>query len=167
MTTANGDLPADIIIWCAPSTPTSLRAPSGLRRMPLSRTFLTLDEADLDLEDEILIHSNPPIRMWRSASGQWTVEHGAGEDPIMAIARLGLDLRAAITARWTQSPVDLVQQCHWGWQWQTWTSALTVPGVAPRNGVYFAGAHAHAGGSLELIGMATAAIAESIGPQAR
>ncbi len=167
VTTSNGDIRADMVIWCAPSPPASLPAPTGLRRMPLSRTFLALNESELDLSDEILVHSNPPIRLWRSAPGQWTVEHSSGEDPIMAIARLGLDLRAAITARWTQSPVDLVQQCHWGWQWQTWTSALTVPGVAPRNGVHFAGAHAHAGGSLELIGMATAAIAESIGPEAR
>ncbi|MBC7629997.1 MAG: UDP-galactopyranose mutase, partial [Flavobacterium sp.] len=48
-----------------------------------------------------------------------------------------------------------------------WTTALELPGVAPRGGVYFAGAHAHPGGTLEAIGMATAAIAEAVGPSAR
>lgn len=165
--TSGGVIPADVVIWCAPDVPTPLPAPTGLRRIPASRTYLALDESGLDLAEEIFIHANPPARLWRSSPGQWTIEHGSGEDPVMAIARLGLDLRAAITGRWTQSPVELVTQCHWGWQWQNWGSALSVPGVAPGGGVYFAGAHAHPGGSLELIGMATAAIADAVGPAPR
>jgi phytoene dehydrogenase-like protein len=42
-----------------------------------------------------------------------------------------------------------------------------LPGVNPTGGVYLAGAHAHPGSSLELIGMATAAIAAAIGPAPR
>ena len=56
---------------------------------------------------------------------------------------------------------------HWGWAWSRWTTAFDLPGVAPTGGLYFAGAHAHPGGSLEAIGMATAAIADDVGPAAR
>ena len=56
---------------------------------------------------------------------------------------------------------------HWGWAWQGWPSIDEHPGVGPSAGVHFAGAHAWSGGTPEQIGMATAAIAESVGAAAR
>jgi phytoene dehydrogenase-like protein len=56
---------------------------------------------------------------------------------------------------------------HWGWTWSRWTTAFDLPGVAPSGGLYLAGAHAHPGGSLEAVGMATAAIAADVGPATR
>jgi phytoene dehydrogenase-like protein len=41
------------------------------------------------------------------------------------------------------------------------------PGVASSGGLYFAGAHAHPGGTLEGIGLATAAIAADVGQAPR
>ena len=138
-----------------------------MRLIPASRTYLTLDPAAPDLADEILVHANPPIRVWTSAPGQWTVEHRSGEDPVIAMARCGIDVRPYIVNRWDQTPSQLVTQCHWGWEWQLWTTAVRIPGVNPVGGVFFAGAHAHPGGSLEMVGMATAAIAEAVGPAPR
>lgn len=154
---------ADYVIWAAPTWPTPLPEPREMRRIPSARTYLSLDPDTPGLSDDMFIHSNPPIRMWTSGPGQWTVEHRGGEDPILAMARCGLDLRKRIIHRWDQSPVALVTQGHWGWVWQGWSTAASIPGVNPRGGLYFAGAHAHPGTSLELIGMATAAIAEQIG----
>lgn len=165
--TSGGVIPADLVVWCAPNLPTPMKAIDEMRLIPSSRTYVTLDDSAPDLPDEILVHSNPPVRMWTSSPGQWTIEHERGEDPLVAMARCGLDIRTAVTARWEQSPAELVRQCHWGWQWQRWRTALALPGVNPTGGVYLAGAHAHPGGSLELIGMATAAIAAAIGPAPR
>lgn len=165
--TSGGVIPADIVIWCAPNQPSPLPPSREVRLIPASRTYLTLDAAAPDLADEVLVHANPPIRMWTSSSGQWTIEHRSGEDPVVVMARLGFDVRPYIVNRWDQSPSELVAQCHWGWEWQRWTTAVRVPGVAPTGGVFFAGAHAHPGGSLEMIGMATAAIAEAVGPAPR
>ncbi|MDQ3158080.1 MAG: FAD-dependent oxidoreductase [Actinomycetota bacterium] len=165
--TSGGVIPADVVIWCAPNHPTPLPRSPELRLIPASRTYLTLDPAAPDLADEILVHSNPPIRMWTSAPGQWTIEHRSGEDPVVVMARCGIDIRPYVVSRWDQTPSQLVTQCHWGWEWQLWTTAVRIPGVNPVGGVFFAGAHAHPGGSLEMIGMATAAIAEAVGPAPR
>lgn len=164
--TAGGVIPADIVIWCSPNQPTPLKPSPELRVIPASRTYLTLGP-DASLAEEMLIHANPPIRVWTSAPGQWTVEHRSGEDPVNVMARFGVDIRPHILQRWDQSPTELVTRCHWGWQWQGWTTGTRIPGVASGGGVYLAGAHAHPGGSLEMIGMATAAIAEAIGPVPR
>lgn len=161
--TSDGVIPADIVIWCAPNHPPPLRPSPELRSIPASRTYVTLDDTSLGGAEEIFIHANPPVRMWKSEPGRWTIEHGRGEDVLMSMARCGLDLRDLIVDSWEQAPIDLVGQCHWGWQWQGASTAFNLPGVKPTGGVYLAGAHAHPGGSLEMIGMATAAIAEAVG----
>lgn len=165
--TSGGVIPADLVVWCAPNQPTPLPASRELRLIPASRAYLTLGPDAPDLPDEILVHANPPIRMWTSAPGQWTLEHRSGEDPVDALVRCGIDLREFILDRWDQSPSELVRQCHWGWEWQRWSTAVRVPGIKPSGGVFLAGAHAHPGGSLELIGMATAAIAGAVEPVPR
>lgn len=154
---------ADYLVWAAPSWPVSVPPCRELPRIPSARVHLVLDPAAPDLAPEIAVHSNPPIRMWTSAPGQWTIAHRGGEDPVIAMVRCGLDLRDYIVDRWDQSPVDLVTLGHWGWVWQGWSTAFNRPGIDPQGGLYFAGAHAHPGTSLELIGMATAAIAGHIG----
>lgn len=161
--TDQGVLPAEIVIWCAPNHPLGLRGSPEMRTIPASRTYVTVDDSSFGDADEILIHANPPMRMWRTEPGRWTIEHGRGEDVFMAMARCGFDLRALVIDSWEQAPAELVRQCHWGWQWQGTSTAFAMPGVNPTGGVYFAGAHAHPGGSLEMIGMATSAIAEAIG----
>ncbi len=159
--------PADAVVWCAPSWPAPLPAPRTMPLIPAARTFVTLSPGAPELPDEVLVHANPPIRLWSGHDGTWTIEHRSGEDVLDALVRFGIDLREHVTARADLSPTDLVRLGHWGWAWQGWTTALELPGVAPTGGLHFAGAHAHPGGSLEAIGMATAAIAEHIGPAPR
>lgn len=160
-------VPADVVVWCAPTWPAPLPPPRTMPVIPAARTFLTLSPDAPAMPDETLAHANPPLRMWSGPDGRWTIEHRSGEDPLRALVRLGLDLRPFVTARSDLSPVELVKLGHWGWAWQGWTTALELPGVAPVGGLYFAGAHAHPGGSLEAIGMATAAIAGDVGAAPR
>lgn len=158
---------ADVVVWCAPTLPASLPRVRMLPVIPASRTLLVLGPDAPPMPDETLVHANPPVRILTAGDGRWTLEHHSGEDPVLALARFGLDLRAHVVSRTTVSPGELVTLAHWGWAWSTWTTAFDLPGVAPTGGLYFAGAHAHPGGSLEAVGMATAAIAADVGPVAR
>jgi phytoene dehydrogenase-like protein len=160
-------VPADVVVWCAPTRPACLPRVRMMPVIPASRTFVTLDADAPALADEVLVHTDPPMRLFTAGEGRWTIEHHSGEDPLEAMARLGVDLRKHVTSRSSLSPSELVTRGHWGWAWNTWTTAFDLPGVAPTGGLYFAGAHAHPGGTLEAIGMATAAIAADVGPVSR
>jgi phytoene dehydrogenase-like protein len=160
-------LPAEVVLWCAPSWPAPLPAPRTMQVIPASRTLITLADDAPELPEEILVHANPPIRLFSGRKGEWTIEHRSGEDVLDALVRFGIDVRDHVTSRTDFTPSDLVRLGHWGWAWQGLSTAWELPGVAPSGGLYFAGAHAHPGGSLEAIGMATAAIAEDIGPASR
>ncbi len=168
------ELPADVVVWCAPQWPDPLPAPTLAPAIPACRTFVRVDPAAIDLPDDVVVHANPPLRLWHSGGGRWTVTHLAGESPLDALARAGIDLRPGLMAHpVTWSPSDLVRVGHWGWQWQRWSTLDDVPGVGrPRTDLFLAGAHAWPstalfGGSVEEIGMATAAIADHLGPAPR
>jgi len=171
-----GPIDADVVVWCAPEWPRPLPQPSLSPAIPACRTFVTLDPGASEiamLPDDVVVHANPPIRLWHAGDGRWTLIHLAGEDPLPALARAGLDLRPHVmTDPVTFSPSDLVRLGHWGWQWLNWSSIDAFPGVAPRDDVYLAGAHAWpsgllGGGTVEEIGMTTAAIADRLGPAPR
>lgn len=161
--TSRRTVPADIVVWCAPNRPAPLSPVQLMPVIPASRSLIALSADAPPMPDEILVHANPPIRMWSGGDGLWTIEHRSGEDPLRALVRFGIDVRPYVEEQIDLNPSDLVGIGHWGWAWRGWTSAFEVPGVAPTGGLYFAGAHAHPGATLEGIGMATASIAEAIG----
>jgi phytoene dehydrogenase-like protein len=158
---------ADVVVWCAPIWPEPLPRQRLLPVIPASRTLLTLSADAPAMPDEVLVHTNPPIRLWTSGGNRWTLAHRSGEDPLNALVRFGLDLRPHVVQRSELTPSDLVAMGHWGWALSSWRTALEIPGVAPAGGLYFAGAHAHPGGTLEGIGLATAAIAGAVGQAPR
>lgn len=161
--TADEVLDADVVAWCAGAWPASLPEPSLLPRIPAHRTLLRLPlDAPLPAAD-LAVHSDPPMRVWESAPGCWTVAHLNPEDPLVALARVGIDLRDVVLERRDLRPRDLVRTGHWGWQWQTWRTVARRPGPGLPEGLLMAGAHAHPGGSVEEIGMATEALAEQLG----
>jgi UDP-galactopyranose mutase len=169
--TQDEQLDADVVIWCVPTWPAPLPDPPGIPAIPASRTLLTLGEAAPDLPLDLLAHADPPVRAWSEGSPQWTLAHHNAEDPVIALARVGVDIRDHVVDRHDLSPSDLVRLGHWGWTWQGWTTLFDRPGVgtAQRYGgtFFMAGAHAHPGGTIEEVGSATAAIAEAIGPAPR
>ena len=165
--TSRRTVPADHVVWCAPDRPAPLSPVQLMPVIPASRSFVALSSDAPPMPDEILVHANPPIRMWSGSDGLWTIEHRSGEDPLRALARFGIDVRPYLEEQVDLNPSQLVGLGHWGWAWRGWGSMFELPGVAPSGGLYFAGAHAHPGASLEGIGMATASIAEAIGPAPR
>ena len=169
--TQDEKLDADVVVWCAPTWPASLPDPPGIPAIPASRTLLTLDAAAPELPLDLLAHCDPPVRAWSDGSHQWTLAHHNAEDPVIALARVGVDIRDHVADRHDLSPSDLVRLGHWGWTWQGWTTLFDRPGVGKdqRFGgtLYMAGAHAHPGGTIEEIGSATATIAAAIGPAPR
>ncbi len=158
---------ADIVIWCAPTWPAPLNQPRGMPAIPASRTLLVLDADAPELPPDVLTHGDPPVHLWSDSPGQWTLAHHNAEDPVTALARVGIRIKDHVVERHDLSPADLVRLGHWGWVWQGWTTLFDRPGVGTSKrlgGTFFmAGAHAHPGGTIEEIGSATAAIAEAIG----
>ncbi|MGI9084512.1 MAG: phytoene desaturase family protein [Aeromicrobium sp.] len=169
--TQDDQLDADVVVWCAPTWPAPLRSPRGMPAIPASRTLITLDDDAPELPLDLLAHGNPPVHAWGDGSGRWTLAHHNAENPVIALARVGVRLKDHVVEQHDLSPTDLVRLGHWGWTWQGWTTLFDRPGVGKKQRfgetLFMAGAHAHPGGTIEEIGSATAAIAEAIGPAPR
>ena len=161
--TDQGAVPADLVIWCAPRLPTPVSLPPGLPIIPASRTLIRLGPDAPDLPADVIAHGNPPLHLWNSGTDAWTIAHHNAEDPLVALVRVGIDLRNHVIERHDLSPVDLVAMGTWGWQWQGWMTVGTRPSRGYGDTLYFAGANAHPGATLERIGSATATIAERVG----
>lgn len=160
--TSNGAVPADIVVWCAPP-PASWPVDRRLRPVvPACRTRLLVRPGAGPETDDVMVHLPDPVRIFRCHGDAWTAVHRSA-DPWPAISAAGIDPDDVI-ATTTDSPEDVARRGHPGWQWAGWRTTLRRPGVAPRHGLFHAGAHAHPGTGLELAGMATAAIAAAIGP---
>jgi phytoene dehydrogenase-like protein len=158
-----GVIAADLVVWCAPRVPQTMAQPSGLPVIPASRMLLRLGQDAPPLPADVLAHSDPPIQLWNSERDVWTLTHHNAEDPLIALVRVGIDLRPHVIERHDVSPVELVGMGAWGWQWQGWMTAGSRPRTGFADTLYFAGANAHPGATIERIGSATAAIAERIG----
>ncbi|HUQ00269.1 MAG TPA: FAD-dependent oxidoreductase [Aeromicrobium sp.] len=161
--TDTGELAADLVVWCAPRTPHPVPEPRGLPIIPASRTLIRLSPDAPRLPLDVVAHSKPPMHLWSDGSDRWTIAHHNAEDPLIALVRVGIDLRRHVLERHDLSPVELVSMGAWGWQWQGWRTAGTRPSTAFEDTLFFAGANAHPGATIEMIGSQTAAIAERIG----
>ena len=139
--------------------------------IPASRTLLLLGVDAPELPHDLVFHGKPAVRLWSDGSSAVTVAHHNAEDPLTALKRAGLRLEEHVLERHDLGPADLVRMAHWGWAWQGWSTVTDRPSTdATRrfgDTLFMAGAHAHPGGTIEEIGMATAAIAERIGAAPR
>ncbi|MGH3459618.1 phytoene desaturase family protein [Aeromicrobium sp.] len=169
--TQDDHLDADVVVWCAPTLPAPIPEPRGLPAIPASRTLITLADDAPELPLDLIAHSNPPVHVWSDGSPQWTLAHHNAEDPVIALARVGIRIKDHVVEQHDLGPAELVRLGHWGWTWQAWTTLFDRPGVGAgqRLGgtLFMAGAHAHPGGTIEEIGSATAVIADAIGPAPR
>jgi phytoene dehydrogenase-like protein len=161
--TDGGTLEADLVVWAGPRLPTPVPTPYGLPLIPASRTLIRLGPDAPDLPRDVMAHSNPPMQLWSDGSDAWTITHHNAEDPLIALVRVGIDLRPHVVERHDLTPVELVSLGAWGWQWQNWRTTRTRPISAFDDTVFFAGANAHPGPTIEMIGSQTAAIAERVG----
>lgn len=165
--TDGGVIPADLVVWTAPRTPPQSPEPHGVPAIPAARTLVRLGPTAPELPRDVVAHGNPPLHLWSDGSDRWTIAHHNAEDPLTALVRVGIDLRAHVIERHDLSPVELVTMGGWGWQWHGWHTSQTRPSVGFEGTLLFAGANARPGSSIEMIGSATAAIAERLGKAPR
>lgn len=163
VSTDGGTIKADLVIWAGPRLPKPVPMPYGLPLIPASRTLIRLGPDAPDLPRDLMAHSNPPMQLWSDGSDAWTITHHNAEDPLIALVRVGIDLRSHVVERHDLAPVELVSLAAWGWQWQNWRATGTRPVSAFDDTVFFAGANAHPGPTIEMIGSQTATIAERLG----
>jgi len=163
VSTDGGTIAADLVVWAGHRLPAQVPAPRGLPLIPASRTLIRLGRDAPDLPADVMAHSRPPVQLWSDGSDAWTIAHHNAEDPLIALVRVGIDLRPHVVERHDLAPVELVSHGAWGWQWQNWRTTSTRPTSALEETVFFAGANAHPGPTIEMIGAQTASIAERVG----
>ena len=128
-----------------------------------------------DLPHELVIHGEQTLvlrTLGIAPEGHhaWTVQtRGPREDdPLLALARHGLDVRGQVVTRLDRSPRDLVGA--WGgtplgvvWQGRATVRRRLGPRT-PIDGVYAAGSHATPGSGLPYVGLSAALVAQVVGP---
>lgn len=62
-------VPADVVVWCAPTWPAPLPPPRLMPVIPASRTLVALSPDAPSMPGEILVHSNPRSVCGRAATG--------------------------------------------------------------------------------------------------
>jgi len=176
--TADGTVDADVVVCAVDPRRLPALAPYVERTMPAippGITHLGLEGPVPELPPELVLHGDPLLVVrpgGRAPAGcsAWTV-HARGtllEDPLLALARHGLDVRGQVVSRVDRSPRDLVE--GWGgspmgvrWQGRATVRRRLGP-TTPVRGVYAAGAHATPGADIPFVGLSAALVAEAVGP---
>jgi UDP-galactopyranose mutase len=176
--TTAGDLDADVVV-CAVD-PRSLPALAGsVRRttpaIPAAATYVGVAGQVRDLPHELVIHGDPTLvlrTLGRAPDGRhaWVVQTRGRhhEDPLAALARHGIDVRAQVVTRVDLSARDQVER--WGgsplgvlWQGRGTVRRRLGPRT-PIAGVYAAGSHATPGSGLPYVGLSASLVAQVVGP---
>ncbi len=182
VSTAAGDLDADVVVCAVDPRRLPALAPYVVRTMPAIPPVVVhvgLDalpaELSADLPHELVLHGDPTLVVRTGgrapAGGSAVTVHGRGrlsEDVLRALARHRIDLRPHVVTRVDRSPRDQVER--WGgspmgvlWQGRATVRQRLGPGT-PVPGVYAAGAHATPGAGLPFVGLSAALVAAEVGP---
>jgi phytoene dehydrogenase-like protein len=173
-----GELAADVVVCAIDPRRLPTLLPCADRTMPAIppvTTYLGLEGDVPDLGPEAVFHGDPMIVVRTGGVAPegcqaWTV-HARGklvEDMLVALVRVGLDVRDQVRVRLDRSPRALVES--WGgspegvlWQGRNTVRHRLGP-TTPIQGVYAAGAHATPGAGLPFVGLSAAQVAATIGP---
>ena len=161
-----GELAADVVVCAVDPRRLPALAPYVVRTTPAIPPALChvgLEGEVRDLPHELVVHGDALLTVrtrGRAPDGRhaWTVASRGrlSEDPLTALARHGLDVRAQVVTRLDRSPRDLVDL--WGGTplGVQWAGRATVRRrLGPRTpvaGVYAAGSHASPGSGLPFVG---------------
>jgi UDP-galactopyranose mutase len=178
VTTTVGQLDADVVVSAVdPRGLPSLAA--HVRRttvaVPAATTYLGLEGEVRDLPHEVVIHGEQTLVLrttGRAPEGShgWSVQTRGRreEDPLVVLARHGLDVRGQVVARVDRTPRDLVER--WGgtplgvlWQGRATVRRRLGPRT-PIEGVFTAGSHAAPGSGLPYVALSAALVAQAVGP---
>jgi phytoene dehydrogenase-like protein len=178
VTTTVGQIDADVVVSAV--DPRGLPALAAhVRRttvaVPAATTYLGLEGEVRDLPHEVVIHGEQTLVLrttGRAPEGShgWSVQTRGRreEDPLVALARHGLDVRGQVVARVDRTPRDLVER--WGgtplgvlWQGRATVRRRLGPRT-PIEDVYTAGSHAAPGSGLAYVALSAALVAQAVGP---
>ncbi|MEP7089898.1 MAG: FAD-dependent oxidoreductase [Nocardioidaceae bacterium] len=180
VTTDQGTLDADVVVCAIDPRGLPALAPYVARTMPAIPPMvchLGLEGELPDLPHEVVLHggAQDPTLVVRThgtapeGGAAWTVlvRGRRPEDVVLTMARAGLDVRRQVVSRVDRSPHDQVEElggAAYGVLWQGRATIVRKLESAPFEGVYAAGVHAAAGAGLPFVGLASAVVAERVGP---
>ncbi|MDQ4084882.1 MAG: FAD-dependent oxidoreductase [Actinomycetota bacterium] len=162
----------------APSARTPLRdvdrtipaVPPGVTHLGLTATAtVPMLDSELVLHDETSTLVVRPEDHAPPGHLAWTVlrRGNIGENTLDALARRGIDVREQVVARVDRSPVEIVRSADGSSNGVRWAGPRTVSWRAnnqtPVRGLYCAGASAHPGAGIPLVGLGAALVAELVG----
>ena len=175
--TDSGAIDADVVV-CAIDPRRLPRLEPMVRRtmpaLPPVVSHLGLRGDVPDLPHEVVLHGDPSIVVRTNGSAPsggaaWTLL-GRGrlaEDIVTALARRGIDVRAALEVRIDRSPRELVETwggSPYGVLWQGRTTVERRAGTTtPWPNVFCAGAHATPGAGVPFVGLGAALVAQAVG----
>jgi UDP-galactopyranose mutase len=127
-----------------------------------------------DLPAEVVYHGDP-LLVLRTGGGApnghraWTLlrRGSAQEDPLVTLARRGLDVRPRVVTRVDRSPVDILEESDgspYGLAWEGWRRAVARAGLGhPVPGLYCIGASMHPGAGVPYVAWGAAHVADLVG----
>ncbi len=175
--TEEGPVDADHVVCAIDPRRLPVLAPHVARTMPAMPPVVThvgLAGEQEELPAEVVLHGDPLLVIRTGGAAPeghrcWTLlaRGRLAEDPLVALARAGLDVRRDVVARVDRGPRDLVERWGGSPQGVLWQGRRTVRRrLGPRTpvpGVYAAGAHATPGAGLPFVGLSAALVAQVVG----
>jgi UDP-galactopyranose mutase len=128
------------------------------------------------LAPEVVLHGDPLLVVRTSGTAPeggaaWTVltrgRRRRDEDVVDLLAGAGIDVRRQVVVRLDRSPAEQVHDLGgspYGVRWQGPRTVRRKLAPPPYDGLHLAGASAAAAASLPLVGLASAVVAQRIGP---
>jgi phytoene dehydrogenase-like protein len=178
VSTSDGEIAADEVVCGVDPRRLPALAPYVVRTTPAIppvTCHLGLQGDVRDLPHELVIHGDPMLVVrttGRAPEGghAWTVHARGrvGDDPLVSLARHGLDVRDQVVTRIDLTPRDQVER--WGGSplGVLWQGRATVRRrLGPRTPIahlYAVGAHATPGAGLPFVGLSAALVAQLVGP---
>ncbi len=178
VSTAAGEVDAEAVVCAVDPRRIPALASYVARTMPAIppvMVHLGLDGDLPDLGPETVLHGDPMIVVRTGGTAPdgcqaWTL-HGRGlisEDLVLAMSRMGIDVRKNVVARVDRTPREQVTHLGnspLGVKWQgRGTLRHRLGPTTPVPGVYAAGAHATPGSGLPYVGLSASLVAQEIGP---
>jgi UDP-galactopyranose mutase len=178
--TDEGPVDADVVVCAVDPQRLPSLAPHVARTvpaMPPPVCHLGLVGDVPALPHEVVLHGDPTLVVRTNGtapegSAAWTVlvRGRLSEDVVVALARLGIDVRDRVAVRVDRSPQAQVEELTGSAYGVLWRGRATVDrklATTPYEGVFAVGAHAAAGAQLPFVGLSAAVVAEQIGPARR
>ena len=173
-----GEVDADAVVCAVDPRRLPVLAPYVAKTMPAIPPYVVHLGLDGDLPDlgpETVFHGDPTIVVRTGGTAPegcqaWTL-YGRGhlsEDMVLALSRMGVNVRANVVARVDRTPraqVAGLGNSPLGVLWQGRDTLRHRLGPrTPVEGVYAAGANATPGSGLPYVGLSASLVAQEIGP---